>query len=106
MLRCIGRETNLKIKKALDVTKDFTKDTLSQLTGASIQCEPPNSRLYQFTGNLMGAGQDKIPINPAAVLLRGCSLRNIERAYGAVIYAGGSHMRSTGAIFSLSSSIL
>ena len=69
------------------MTKDFRRENLQDLAGASIQCEPPNSRLYQFTGNLMGMG-DKIPINPAAILLRGCSLRNIDRAFGAVIYAG------------------
>lgn len=84
-------ETNLKIKKALDDTKDFRKDTLQHFQ-ATIECEPPNSRLYQFTGNLIvtdASGQNrKVPINPAAVLLRGCSLRNTNRVFGAVIYAG------------------
>jgi len=60
---------------------------ISTMTGLSIQCEPPNSRLYQFTGNLSGLG-GKLPVNPASVLLRGCSLRNIDRVFGAVIYAG------------------
>lgn len=88
-------ETNLKIKKALDETKDYKHDTLHDFR-ATIVCEPPNSRLYQFSGNLMlgdeatAAAEDarKIPINPASILLRGCALRNTDVVYGAVIYAG------------------
>ncbi len=80
-------ETNLKIKKAPDESKDFTSQTISQFTGASIQCEPPNSRLYQFTGNLL-LGDKKLSLSPASILLRGCSLRNTEHVLGAVIYAG------------------
>ena len=88
-------ETNLKIKKALDATKDLRPGSgddvgmLAEFRG-KIQCEPPNSRLYQFTGNLITGegGIEKVPLNPAAILLRGCSLRNTEVVYGAVIYAG------------------
>ncbi len=37
-----------------------------------MQCELPNSRLYQFTGNLIAdpAAGLTLPINPNAVLLR------------------------------------
>ena len=45
-------ETNLKIKKALDETKDLKEDTLAQFV-ALVKCEPPNARLYQFNGALM-----------------------------------------------------
>ncbi len=85
-------ETNLKIKKALDETKDMRHDDLASFK-ADIECEAPNSRLYDFTGNLQLTAADgtskKVPINPSAVLLRGCTLRNTERVFGAVIYAGG-----------------
>jgi hypothetical protein len=61
-----------------------------------VRCEPPNSRLYHFTGNLElpdpegGATAPPLvlPVPPAAVLLRGCSLRNTHRVYGLVLYAG------------------
>lgn len=88
-------ETNLKIKKALDQTKDVTRDNVGMLR-ARIDCEAPNSKLYMFTGNLYleGGGSmaadanTAIPLSPACMLLRGCSLRNTQRVYGAVIYAG------------------
>eukprot|EP00955_Chlamydomonas_euryale_P004465 47747-Chlamydomonas_euryale.AAC.3 len=82
-------ETNLKIKKAPDESKEMTKDSLFGFKG-KIVCEPPNSRLYQFTGNLV-MGDHTLPLNPSCVLLRGCSLRNTTCVYGAVIYAGALH---------------
>lgn len=85
-------ETNLKIKKALDETKDMREATIGQFAG-TVHCEPPNSRLYQFTGNLdleppLVLSTSKVPLTPAAILLRGCSLRNTNRVFGLVIYAG------------------
>jgi phospholipid-transporting ATPase len=80
-------ETNLKIKKALDETKDFTEGTLSQFSGR-VECEAPNSRLYQFQGNLV-QGDKTAPISPNMIILRGCLLQNTKRVFGAVIYAGG-----------------
>jgi hypothetical protein len=87
-------ETNLKIKTARDQTKDLRWETLPDFRGR-VECEPPNSRLYQFTGNLLleppvapGGEEIRLPISPASVLLRGCTLRNTERVFGAVIYAG------------------
>mmetsp|Transcript_27778 Transcript_27778/g.60863 ORF Transcript_27778/g.60863 Transcript_27778/m.60863 type:complete len:1303 (+) Transcript_27778:244-4152(+) len=79
-------ETNLKIKKALDESKNFTKEILKDFKGG-VQCEPPNSKLYQFTGNLL-LGERKLPIGPSAILLRGCMLSTTKRVFGAVIYAG------------------
>ncbi|KIY91367.1 phospholipid-translocating ATPase [Monoraphidium neglectum] len=76
-------ETNLKIKKALDETKHLTRDSLGEFE-ATVRCEPPNSRLYHFTGNLemasAAAGEAAVvPVPPAGVLLRGCSLRNTAK---------------------------
>ncbi len=86
-------ETNLKIKKAMDETKGLREASMSSLH-ASVHCEPPNSRLYQFTGNLeigppFVQEVQTLPIGPACILLRGCSLRNTPRIFGLVIYAGG-----------------
>lgn len=59
-----------------------------------MRCEPPNSRLYHFTGNLevesplSEEGRLLVPVPPAAVLLRGCSLRNTHKVHGLVLYAG------------------
>lgn len=63
-------ETNLKIKKALDVTKDLGQDGVSRLR-LRVECEPPNSRLYTFTGNMYLEGRNEaIPLSPACMLLR------------------------------------
>ncbi|GFR43006.1 hypothetical protein Agub_g4006 [Astrephomene gubernaculifera] len=80
-------ETNLKIKKAPDETKDLGQQDFAQFRTAAIECEGPNARLYQFTGNLLLDGKT-LPISPAAILLRGCNLRNTDKVVGAVIYAG------------------
>ncbi|GIL71194.1 hypothetical protein Vretimale_17772 [Volvox reticuliferus] len=80
-------ETNLKIKKAPDETKDLGEQDFIQFREAAIECEGPNARLYQFTGNLLLDGKT-LPISPNAILLRGCNLRNTEKIVGAVIYAG------------------
>jgi phospholipid-transporting ATPase len=86
-------ETNLKIKKALDETKDLRHHSIGSFAG-SVTCEPPNSRLYQFTGKFeamppLVQAPCMLPLSPAAMLLRGCSLCNTHRIYGLVIYAGG-----------------
>lgn len=71
-----------------------------------MRCEPPNSRLYHFTGNLempspLSVEPMVVPAPPAAVLLRGCSLRNTSRIYGLVIYAGAPRrLGSAGVHFS------
>lgn len=80
-------ETNLKIKKAPDETKNLTEETLYELTGR-IDCEAPNSRLYQFQGNLV-KDERTAPIGPNMVVLRGCLLQNTKRMFGVVIYCGG-----------------
>ena len=70
-------------------SKTLSKETISQFQGAVVKCEPPNKRLYQFTGNLYLKGNpEPVSISPASILLRGCILRNTNRALGVVIYAG------------------
>ena len=72
-----------------DASSKLKKETIGQFKGAEIKCEPPNKRLYQFTGNLLLKDRnDPLSISPAAILLRGCILRNTHRIYGVVVYAG------------------
>eukprot|EP00798_Chlamydomonas_sp_ICE-L_P016456 gene16456-22676_t len=85
-------ETNLKIKKSLDECKDLSVEDLSKYQG-SIECEAPNTKLYQFAGNLLvgppeQTNRPKVAVQPSAVILRGCSLRNTAHIYGVIIYAG------------------
>jgi phospholipid-transporting ATPase len=55
-----------------------------------VECEGPNKRLYEFTGNLqLGEPTGKLePIQSDQILLRGAQLRNTEWIYGLVIYTG------------------
>jgi phospholipid-transporting ATPase len=47
------RETSLKLRKGLDITAKYrTVESISNLRG-SLECEPPNERLYQFKGRLI-----------------------------------------------------
>ncbi|MEW5306196.1 MAG: hypothetical protein WDW36_008680 [Sanguina aurantia] len=85
-------ETNLKIKKALDATMVLTHESLAGFRGV-IKCEAPNEVIYQFTGNMelqppFVAAPSVLPLSPAAMLLRGCSLRNTTAIHGVVVYAG------------------
>ncbi|KAK9864093.1 hypothetical protein WJX84_000818 [Apatococcus fuscideae] len=85
-------ESNLKIKKALDATKKVEATGLPEFR-AEVQCEQPNASLYTFTGNLVLGPpfleqSTTLPLTPASVVLRGCSLRNTGCITGAVIFAG------------------
>lgn len=85
-------ETNLKIKKALDQTKDLREGSLGAFRG-EVVCEPPNSNLYKFTGNLelrppLADTPTVLPLSPACMLMRGCSLRNTPRIFGLVVFTG------------------
>lgn len=54
-----------------------------------MECEGPNKRLYEFTGNLQLESAGKLePIQSDQILLRGAQLRNTEWIYGLVIYSG------------------
>ncbi|KAF3787619.1 putative phospholipid-transporting ATPase 4 [Nymphaea thermarum] len=80
-------ETNLKVKRALEVTLRLDGDAAFVDFTAMIRCEDPNPSLYTFVGNL--DYQDKVfPIDPSQVLLRDSKLRNTEFVYGVVIFTG------------------
>ncbi|KAH7841784.1 hypothetical protein Vadar_034342 [Vaccinium darrowii] len=80
-------ETNLKIRTALEKTRDcLTFEKASEFNG-EVTCEHPNNSVYTFTGNLIIESQT-VPLSSAQLLLRGCSLRNTEYITGAVIFSG------------------
>lgn len=82
-------ETNLKIRQAHVRTQEACA-TVDQLTAlqACVTCEPPNSRLYTFTGKIKLAGGEDIPLDNRQILLRGAQLRNTRCVTGLAIYTG------------------
>ncbi|KAI8544626.1 hypothetical protein RHMOL_Rhmol08G0311300 [Rhododendron molle] len=80
-------ETNLKVKRALEVTLPLDDDmTFKDFTG-KISCEDPNPNLYTFVGNLEYDRQ-VYPLDPSQILLRDSKLRNTAYIYGVVIFTG------------------
>ncbi|GAB2269219.1 Probable phospholipid-transporting ATPase 4 [Dionaea muscipula] len=80
-------ETNLKVKRSLEVTLPLDDDaTFKDFTGI-IKCEDPNSSLYTFVGNLEYDRQ-VYPLDPSQILLRDSKLRNTSYVYGVVIFTG------------------
>lgn len=60
---------------------------MASLSG-TIECEPPNRHLYEFTGVLKKTDESPQPLRPDQILLRGAMLRNTAWIYGVVIYTG------------------
>jgi len=84
-------ETNLKIRQALPCTASCIDSRLieSTLNGVTIECDPPNAKLYEFEGRLlMPNNVDTYPLGPDNILLRGAKLKNTSWIYGAVLYTG------------------
>lgn len=81
-------ETNLKHKSALKELNSVyqTEAELGDLA-LDINCDPPNSRIYDFKGTLQ-LGQDVHSLENNQVLLRGSSLRNTKWVIGVVVYSG------------------
>ncbi|KAL8113317.1 putative phospholipid-transporting ATPase 4 [Apium graveolens] len=80
-------ETNLKVKRALDVTLELDNDLAFQDFKATIKCEDPNPSLYTFVGNF--EYDTKIySLDPSQILLRDSKLRNTPYVYGVVIFTG------------------
>ena len=52
-------------------------------------CEQPNNAIYKFEGNIRVSQLDeRIPLGPENILLRGCSLKNTEYIYGISVFTG------------------
>ncbi|KAF8393599.1 hypothetical protein HHK36_021843 [Tetracentron sinense] len=80
-------ETNLKIKRSLEVTLPLVDDLAFKNFTAKIRCEDPNPNLYTFVGNLEYDHQ-VYAIDPSQILLRDSKLRNTSYVYGVVIFTG------------------
>ncbi|XP_059644939.1 probable phospholipid-transporting ATPase 4 [Cornus florida] len=80
-------ETNLKVKRASEVTLPLDDDlTFRDFTG-TISCEDPNPSLYTFVGNL-DYDHQVYPLDPSQILLRDSKLRNTGYVFGVVIFTG------------------
>ncbi|KAK9025171.1 hypothetical protein V6N11_065067 [Hibiscus sabdariffa] len=80
-------ETNLKAKRALEVTLDLDEDEDFKNFKGIIKCEDPNPSLYTFVGNLEYNDQ-VYALDPSQILLRDSKLRNTAYIYGVAIFTG------------------
>ncbi|XP_071710472.1 probable phospholipid-transporting ATPase 4 [Rutidosis leptorrhynchoides] len=80
-------ETNLKVKRSLEVTLSLDNDASFKDFSATIKCEDPNPNLYSFVGNFEYEGR-MYPLDPSQILLRDSKLRNTSHVYGVVIFSG------------------
>ncbi|XP_022715174.1 probable phospholipid-transporting ATPase 4 isoform X2 [Durio zibethinus] len=80
-------ETNLKVKRALEVTLSLDEDEAFKNFTGTITCEDPNPSLYTFVGNFEYDRQ-VYALDPSQILLRDSKLRNTTFVYGIAIFAG------------------
>lgn len=80
-------ETNLKVKRSLEVTLPLDDDMAFKDFTATIRCEDPNPSLYTFVGNFEYERQ-VYALDPSQILLRDSKLRNTTFVYGVVIFTG------------------
>ncbi|GMJ08440.1 Aminophospholipid ATPase 4 [Hibiscus trionum] len=80
-------ETNLKVKRAMEVTFSLDEDEAFKNFTGMIKCEDPNPSLYTFVGNLEYDRQT-YALEPGQILLRDSKLRNTSYVYGVVIFTG------------------
>ncbi|KAE8734221.1 Phospholipid-transporting ATPase 6 [Hibiscus syriacus] len=80
-------ETNLKVKRAMEVTLSLNEDEIFKNFTGMIKCEDPNPSLYTFVGNLEYCRQT-YALEPGQILLRDSKLRNTSYVYGVVIFTG------------------
>lgn len=84
-------ETNLKIRQSLPCTSvcRTSEQLAATLDSATIECDLPNARLYEFEGRLLMPNSiDTYPLGPENILLRGAKLKNTSWVYGVVLYTG------------------
>ncbi|XP_042411873.1 probable phospholipid-transporting ATPase 4 [Zingiber officinale] len=80
-------ETNLKVKRSLEVTLALDDDQTFRDFTAIIRCEDPNPSLYTFVGNI-DFEQQLHSLEPNQILLRDSKLRNTTYVYGVAIFTG------------------
>ena len=96
-------ETNLKMRKALQITAETRSvEGLHTLRG-QVECAAPNRHLYDFRGNLSISNETAssshasddinrqgvpLSLGPEQLLLRGSALRNTRWITGLIVYTG------------------
>lgn len=80
-------ETNLKVKRSLEVTLPLDDHEGFRDFAGMIRCEDPNPSLYTFVGNFEYERQ-VYALDPTQILLRDSKLRNTSFVYGVVIFTG------------------
>ncbi|KAL5999628.1 putative phospholipid-transporting ATPase 4 [Asimina triloba] len=80
-------ETNLKVKRSLEVTLPLDDENSFKNFTGTILCEDPNPNLYTFVGNFEYERQVHA-LDPTQILLRDSKLRNTPYVYGVVIFTG------------------
>lgn len=80
-------ETNLKLRKCLEETRNLAGGPMFQEFNAIVECELPNPSIYTFVGNLLWQNR-VLNLSPMQVLLRGSKLKNTSFVYGAVLFTG------------------
>lgn len=93
-------ETNLKMKTALKCGGTNNLKHSDDLGDVKfwVECDAPNPHLYTFKGTIHYENYDAVgrlvnadekePITPDNILLRGCTLRNTKWVIGLVVYTG------------------
>eukprot|EP00359_Climacostomum_virens_P001863 CAMPEP_0204898568 /NCGR_PEP_ID=MMETSP1397-20131031/1370_1 /ASSEMBLY_ACC=CAM_ASM_000891 /TAXON_ID=49980 /ORGANISM="Climacostomum Climacostomum virens, Strain Stock W-24" /LENGTH=1118 /DNA_ID=CAMNT_0052066443 /DNA_START=715 /DNA_END=4071 /DNA_ORIENTATION=+ len=80
-------ETNLKERVALKSTKSYsTPERLSTIQG-TIMCDHPSMNMHKWNCKAL-IGETWEPMGMLQLLMRGCVLKNTDRAYGLVVYTG------------------
>ena len=72
-------ESNLKQRRVFSEALEFDPATFAQ----PITIEPPNNRIYEFSGHVMLHGVVH-PLDSSNLLLRGCVVRNTDVVTGVV----------------------
>lgn len=81
-------ETNLKQRQVVRGYADQS-DAFHPLSFTStIECDPPNCKLYRFHGFICHSSGEKVPVTSDNLLLRDCVLKNADFIEGIVVYAG------------------
>jgi len=57
-------------------------------TSGSLECEPPNRLLYEFSGNLSLGYGSPLALGAEQVLQRGARLKNTNWVFGVAVYTG------------------
>ncbi|EGR27787.1 phospholipid-translocating p-type flippase family protein, putative [Ichthyophthirius multifiliis] len=82
-------ETNLDLKFADQrIHKHIRSEENLHQDCLIINYEKPSPLIYIFNGYLTAKNNDKIPLGPDNIILRGCSLKNTEFIIGVVVYTG------------------